>query len=547
MKSLLLCFLASVLAWLPNAAFASEPNSNPPNIVFIFSDDHAPHAIGAYGGILQDLNPTPNIDALARRGMLFQNSFCTNSICGPSRAVILTGLHSHKNGFMSNGNDFDGSQTTFPKLLQKGGYETAIIGKWHLKSEPQGFDYWDVLPGQGAYYNPDFRSENGKERVEGHCTDVVTDKAVKWLESSRDKSKPFMLMCQHKAPHRTWMPAIRHLDLYADKDLPEPKTLFDTWDDNASGGRFQAMEIDRHMFMHYDLHLPLPDGFNPKDAKEPLDRFAFRIRERFTEDQRQQWDGKWKARNEAFASADLQGKDLVRWKYQRYVKNYLRCIKGVDESVGRIVKFLADNDLSENTIVIYSSDQGFYLGDHGWYDKRWMYDESMKMPLIVSWPGVTKSGSVNTDLVQNLDYAQTFLELAGVDAPLSMQGRSLTPLLKGKTPDDWRKSVYYHYFEYPGGHRVPKHCGVRTANLKLIHFYRLGEWEFYNLDSDPDEQTNLYGKPEYANQIAALKMELQRLQEQYEDETDRSEMSRQWKLEQQEASVIQQNRLKTRK
>ena len=528
-----LACLVILFAAVQSDMHAEESTNKPerPNIVFIFSDDHAPHAIGAYGGILKEVDPTPNIDALARRGMLFQNSFCTNSICGPSRAVILTGLHSHLNGFKHNGNNFDGSQVTFPKLLQKSGYETAVIGKWHLKSTPQGFNYWDVLRGQGDYFSPTFLSENGKETVEGHCTDVVTDKAIAWLSKSRDSDKPFMLMCQHKAPHRSWMPAIRHLDLYADRDLPEPATLFDQWEDNTAAAKFQEMEIDRHMHLQYDLHLPLPAGFDPKTSEDGLSRFALRNLKKLTDSQRDQWDAKWKPRNEAFAAANLSGKDLVRWKYQRYIKNYLRCIKGVDESVGRIVKWLEENNLSENTIVIYSSDQGFYLGDHGWYVKRWMYDESMKMPLIVSWPGVTKAGSVNKELVQNLDYAQTFLEIANTDAPDRMQGRSLVPLLKGETPDDWRQSVYYHYHEYPGAHAVPKHCGVRTKDLKLMHFYEFGEWEFYDLNSDPDEQNNVYNKAERAEQIAAMKSELTRMQELYNDDSDFSEKPEAWQKE----------------
>ena len=526
-----LCVLIVGLAFATKDSVAEDAAVGSPNIVFIFSDDHAQHAIGAYGGILKEVNPTPNIDALARRGMMFQNSFCTNSICGPSRAVILTGLHSHKNGFMTNRDDFDGSQTTFPKLLRKSGYQTAVIGKWHLKSEPQGFDYWDVLRGQGDYYNPVFLSAKGKETVEGHCTDVVTDKAIDWLSKSRDNGKPFMLMCQHKAPHRTWMPAIRHLDLYADKDLPEPVTLFDKWEDNARGAKHQTMEIDRHMHMNYDLHLPLPEGFDPKTAPPSLSKAAFRNMNKFTDAQRKLWDAKWKSRNDSFANADLSGQDLVRWKYQRYVKNYLRCIKGVDESVGRIVKWLDENNLSENTIVIYASDQGFYLGDHGWYDKRWMYDESMKMPLIVSWPGVTKPGSVSNDLVQNLDYAQTFLEIANSEVPETMQGRSLVSLLKGETPEGWRDSVYYHYHEYPGAHSVPKHCGVRTKDSKLIQFYEFGEWEFYDLNSDPDEQNNIYTDPKYADRIAAMKVELNRLRNHYEDDSDFSEKPESWQKE----------------
>ncbi|MEM7454782.1 MAG: sulfatase [Planctomycetota bacterium] len=518
-----------------------------PNIVFIFSDDHANHAIGAYGGIYEDLDPTPNIDALARRGMLFRNSFCTNSICGPSRAVILTGLHSHLNGFMRNGNKFDGSQTTFPKLLQSAGYHTAIIGKWHLSSSPQGFDYWDVLRGQGAYYNPFFLTEgDNRETVEGHCTDIVTDKAIAWLEEKKGDDEPFMLMCQHKAPHRCWMPAIRHLDLYADIDLPEPETLFDKFEDNTPGARFQEMEIDRHMHLNFDLHLPLPEGYDPEtdDDGTPKDRSAWRNMKRFTDEQREQWTESWRERNEEFLAANLEGEDLVRWKYQRYVKNYLRCIKGVDESVGRITDWLEENDLSENTIVIYSSDQGFYLGDHGWYDKRWMYDESMMMPLIISWPGVTEPGSVNTDLVQNLDYAETFLDIAGAEIPETMQGHSLVPLLRGETPDDWRESLYYHYYEYPSVHMCPRQVGVRTTSEKLIHYYQFDEWEYYDLNSDPDERTNLYEDPEYADRIEALKAELARLKEHYQDDSDFAVQPAQWQSEHREdrQQMLQQQR-----
>lgn len=502
-----------------------------PNIVFIFSDDHANHAIGAYEGLFASVNPTPNIDALAKRGMLFKNSFCTNSICGPSRAVILTGLHSHLNGFRKNGDNFDGSQLTFPKLLQKAGYQTAMIGKWHLISNPQGFDHWDILPGQGAYYNPMFITEgNQRTRVEGHCTDIVTDKAIEWLESAKSSDQPFVLMCQHKAPHRTWMPALRHLDLYADVEMPEPETLFDQWEDNASGAQFQEMEIDRHLHPNFDLHLPLARDYDANQEKgKSMDKSGWRNKKNMTKEQLATWDAKWKKRNDEFFALNLEGEDLVRWKYQRYIKNYLRCIKGVDESVGRITDWLKENGLSENTVVFYASDQGFYLGDHGWYDKRWMYDESMMMPLIVSWPGVTKPGSINSELVQNIDYAPTFLDICGVKIPPKMQGKSLVPLLEGKQPADWRQSVYYHYFGYPAVHMVPRHCGVRTKDHKLINFYQFGEWEFYDLQSDPDEITNRYLDPEYQDQIKIMKTELSRLQNIYGDETDFSEMPNDWK------------------
>ena len=500
-----------------------------PNIVFIFTDDHAPHAIGSYDGWLKSVNPTPNIDKLAAQGMLFKNSFCTNSICGPSRAVILTGKHSHKNGFMNNGNKFDGDQQTFPKLLRKAGYETAFFGKWHLKSTPQGFDDWKVLPGQGLYYNPDFLTSKGRVRVEGYCTDIVTDMAIEWMTSKRNKNKPFMLMCQHKAPHRNWMPAMRHLNLYDDITIPEPATLFDKWEDNAPPARFQELEIDRHMDLHYDLFVDLTPDSDFTSIQQKQDRSAWRNMKRFSAEQLKTWRAAYEPKDKDFHRRKLKGKDLVRWKYQRYAKNYLRCIKGVDENVGRLMNTLKANGLADNTIVIYSSDQGFYVGDHGWYDKRWMYEESLKMPLIVKWPGVTKPGTVNDKMVQNLDYAETFLEAAKAKIPADMQGKSLVPLLKGQSPTDWRNSIYYHYYEYPSVHMVPRHYGIRTERFKLMHFYEFDEWEFYDLKTDPDELTNLYENPKYAKRIAETKLQLSQLRKDYDDTGDVSKKPAAWR------------------
>lgn len=511
----------------PAADGKESEKAKRPNIVFIFTDDHAPHAIGAYGGLLQQINPTPNIDRLADQGMVFLNSFCTNSICGPSRAVIQTGKHSHLNGFMHNGNRFDGSQQTFPKLLQQAGYQTAMIGKWHLGTDPQGFDHWAVLPGQGDYYNPDFKTPQGKKQVEGYCTEIVTDMAIDWLKQASDGDKPFMLMCQHKAPHRCWMPPLEHLTLYDDIDIPEPPTLFDNWKDNASPARWQEMEIDRHMHLVYDLFVSPEPGWNPNVPK--TDRSGFKNLQKMTPQQRAAWDAAYEPKNTAFRLANLQGKDLIRWKYQRYMKNYLRCVRGVDDSVGRLLSYLDESKLADNTVVIYCSDQGFYLGDHGWYDKRWMYEESLKMPLIVRWPGQTEANSVSKALVQNLDYAETFLDIAGADIPADMQGRSLVPILKGQQPSDWRQSIYYHYFEYPSVHMVARHNGVRTDRYKLLRFYQFDEWEFYDLEKDPDELVNQYGNPEYAKQIAQLKAELEHLQEAYKDNTDVTPMPKEWR------------------
>lgn len=516
-------FFAVALALSNAASFAADR----PNIVFIFSDDHAPHAIGAYDGMYKSLDPTPNIDSLARQGMLFTNSFCTNSICGPSRAVIQTGKHSHKNGFMNNGNRFNPDQQTFPKLLQKAGYQTAMYGKWHLGSDPQGFDSWEVLPGQGDYYNPRLKSPDGVKQRMGYCTDIVTDLALDWLKEGRDQDKPFMLMCQHKAPHRCWMPPPRYLNLYDDVEIPEPDTLFDSYGDNTFAARNQEMEIDRHMHLVFDLFMDPPEGFEP-NKEIGTDKSAFRNMAKMTPEQRSAWDAAYGPKNEAFRKANLSGQDLVRWKYQRYMKNYLRCVKTVDDSVGQLMAYLDEAGLAENTVVIYSSDQGFYLGDHGWYDKRWMYEESLKMPFIAKWPGTTQPGSVNEDMIQNLDYAETFLEMAGSEVPGDMQGRSLVPLLKGQTPDDWRKTIYYHYYEYPSVHMVPRHNGVRGERYKLMHLYQFDEWEFYDLEKDPDELQNQYSNPAYAEEVGKLKRELTRLITVYEDDSDMTVKPDEW-------------------
>ncbi len=495
-----------------------------PNILFIFSDDHSHNAIGAYDGWLKSIDPTPNIDDLAADGMTFLNSYCTNSICGPSRAVIQTGKFSHKNGFRQNGESFDWDQQTFPKLMQQAGYQTAMYGKTHLKGIPQGYDDWSVLPGQGLYYNPDFITPEGKVTIEGHCTDVVTDMAVDWLKENRDAERPFILMVQHKAPHRNWMPAERHLNLYDDIEIPEPPTLFDRMEDNAPGARNQHMEIDRHMHLTFDLFVDLSVD-TPKITQKGIDRSAWGNMKRMTEPQLEAWHAAYRPKNEAFHRAELSGQDLIRWKFQRYMKNYLRCIKGVDESVGTLRDTLEELGLSENTIVIYSSDQGFYLGDHGWYDKRWMYEESMMMPFIAAWPGKTEAGSKSTALIQNIDYAETFLDLAGASISDDMQGQSLVPLLEGGSAEGFRDALYYHYYEYPQepglfrSHMVPRHNGIRTERYKLLNFYQFGEWELYDLENDPDELTNIYTSADKAL-VDRLKSELESLVDTYQDDSD---------------------------
>ena len=515
-----------LLLLFPFTALAEKKR---PNIVFFFTDDHAPHAIGAYNGWLKSVNPTPEIDKLADDGMLFENSFCTNSICGPSRAVIMSGKHSHKNGFMNNGNSFDWNQQIFPKILRAAGYHTALYGKSHLKGKPQGFDSWAVLPGQGDYYNPAMITPKGRKIINGYCTDIVTDMAIDFIKESKELGKPFMLMCQHKAPHRTWMPALRHLHLYDDITIPEPKTLFDQYEGRIPA-QHQEMEIDRHMYLDHDLFTDLtPDLDFPKQRLPSQDRSAYVNMKRMTPEQLKTWRAAYGPKDKAFREAKLTGRDLVRWKFQRYAKNYLRAIKGVDENLARLRKALEDQGLADNTVFVYSSDQGFYIGDHGWYDKRWMYEESLKMPLIISWPGVIKPGSRNTDLVQNLDYAQTFLEMAGAKTPSDMQGTSLVPLLKGKKPNDWRKSIYYHYYEYPSYHQVPRHNGIRTERYKLINFYEFGEWEFYDLKTDPDELKNLYGNPEKKELIDDVRKQLLKLQKGYGDDTVLKEKPPEWK------------------
>jgi len=519
----ILIFLSALIV----DSFAAER----PNILFIFSDDHAPHAIGAYNGWLKDVNPTPNIDQLAREGMLFENSFCTNSICGPSRAVIMSGKHSHKNGFMNNGNSFDWKQQIFPKILRTAGYTTAIYGKSHLKGNPVGFDDWKVLPGQGLYYNPDMKTPEGNKRIEGHCTDIVTDLAIEWLKTGREKDKPWMLMVQHKAPHRNWMPAKRHLHLYDDIEIPYPSTLFDKWHDNAPPARFQELEIDRHMHLNFDLFVDLTKEFDGQSIKGRIDKSAWRNMQRMSPEQLKAWREAYGPKDESFNRENPQADDLVRWKFQRYAKNYLRCIKGVDESVGKLMATLKDLGVDDNTVVIYSSDQGFYIGDHGWYDKRWMYEESLKMPFIAKWPGVTKPGSRSEKMIQNLDYAETFLEMAGAEIPSDMQGLSLVPLLKAEQPADWRKSIYYHYYEYPSVHMVPRHYGVRTETHKLMYFYQFDEWEFYDLVNDPDELTNEYENPAYSDKVTELKAELKRLRTQYDDQSDVRVKPKEWQVE----------------
>jgi arylsulfatase A-like enzyme len=512
-------FLMRMGAGAPAAAAAmglgrsfAAANGKQPNIIWIYSDDHAQNAVSAYGGRLADVAPTPSIDRIANEGMLYENSFVTNSICGPCRAVVLTGLHSHANGFMKNGDNFDGSQRTFPKMLQKNGYQTAIYGKWHLSSDPSGFDAWEVLPGQGHYYNPDFLTPNGKIREHGYVTDIITDKALDWLDNKRDEAKPFMLMIQHKAPHRRWLPGPEHLDTFDDVEIPEPPNLFDNYDHRGSAAKLQDMSIEKTMSLDADLKVW------PEDVEEmetPPRAWQWTLG-RLDDKQYAAWEAAYNPKNRKFREADLEGKELVRWKYQRYMKDYLRCIRSVDENVGRVLDYLKANGLEENTVVMYSSDQSFYLGEHGWFDKRFIYEESLRTPLVMKWPGVIRPGTKADSMVQNLDMAETFLAIAGVPVPDDMHGRSLEPVMRGEEPEDWRDAIYYQYYEGEGRvHNVYKHYGVRTQRYKLAYFYTLDEWEFYDLKEDPLEMRNEIDNPEYAEEIARLKKKLQELRDRF--------------------------------
>ncbi|MEN6644979.1 MAG: sulfatase [Armatimonadia bacterium] len=444
--------------------------SDRPNILYIMSDDHAAHAMSCYGS---RINQTPNMDRIANEGVRFDNCFCTNSICAPSRATILAGTYSHINGVKTLDDDFDGRQVTFPQLLQQSGYQTAIIGKWHLGhggvSDPTGFDYWNVLPGQGLYHNPDMIEMGDRKVYNGYVTDIITDLSLEWLRG-RDAERPFCLMCHHKAPHRRWQPHERHMGMFED-DVPEPPTFDDDYETRSQAAKMAKMRIDRDL--------------EDADTKEP-------------------------------PPPGLEGHALKQWKYQRYIKDYLRCVAAVDESVGTLLDYLDETGLTDNTIVIYTSDQGFFLGDHGWYDKRFMYEESLRMPFVVRYPREIAPGSVNRDIAINNDFAPTFLDCAGLSTPEHMDGRSIRPLWQGQTPDDWRQDFYYRYFMHcDGSHGVYAHYGLRSQRYKLIYYYEPvpgpQEWELFDLEKDPLELNNVYGQPEYAGVVNELQGRLKAL------------------------------------
>lgn len=466
-----------------------------PNLLYIMSDDHAAHAISAYGS---RVNQTPNLDRLAHAGMRFDNCFCVNSICTPSRATILTGKYSHLNG-VPTFNRFDGSQPTAAKYLQGAGYYTGMIGKWHLGSDPTGFDYWSVLPGQGIYFDPAFLDRNGRRTINGYVTDIITDLAIEFLQG-RPKDKPFFLLCHHKAPHRSWQPDEKHRALFASRHIPEPPTLHDNYNTRTDAIRECQQKVFDDL-TRFDLKLVPPTNLTGRARAEWLSAKPKEVEIAI--------DGQ---------TRKLTGDALNAWKYQRYLQDYLACVQSIDDNVGRLLDWLDQNGLATNTVVIYTSDQGFFLGDHGLYDKRFMYEASVRMPLLIRWPGVVKPGTIQEAMAINPDFAETFLEIAGQPIPADMQGRSLLPLLKGERPSDWRSSYYYRYYHDPGDHNTRAHYGVRTTTHKLIYYWKKDQWEMFDLVKDPDELRNLYNDPAQQETVAKLKRELYRLKKEVKDD-----------------------------
>lgn len=503
-----------------------QPMNNgekPLNIVYIMCDDHSYQTISCYGSTM---NHTPNIDRVAQRGVRFTNSFVANSLSGPSRACMLTGKHSHANGFTDNTKSFDGSQQTFPKLLRAAGYQTAMIGKWHLVSLPTGFDYYDILTGQGDYYNPTF-IRNGEElQRHGYATNITTDLALNWLDTQRDPQKPFCLFIHHKAPHRTWMPDLQDLELFSDSTYKLPDNFYDDYA-GRQAAQEQRMSIDKDMDIVYDLKMADRDSTIHGHDKGLESVGYYYYRRRMDSAQQAAWDKHYDPIIENFKKANLSGKALVEWKFQQYMRDYLRVIHSVDRNVGRVLDYLEANGLMDNTLIVYTSDQGFYMGEHGWFDKRFMYEESFRTPLIMALPG----GKVGTSdvMIQNIDYAPTFLEAAGVKVPQDIQGESVLSELQATNANNAKqqsakakrlskRNLYYHYYEYPDEHRVNRHFGIRTPRYSLMRFYGdVNQWELYDLKRDPENMHNLYDDPKQKSLIKKLKKELSKLQEQYDD------------------------------
>ena len=485
-----------------------------PNIVFIMSDDHAFQAVSAYG---HNLNNTPNIDRIAEEGAIFNKGFVTNSICAPSRAVMLTGKHSFVNGKVDNVQPFNWDQSNFAKDLQNAGYETALIGKIHLKGKPQGFNHWSVLPGQGHYYNPKFIENGDTIQIEGHVTPITTKMTLDWLKNTRDKEKPFLLLYHQKAPHRNWMTEEKYLTLFDDKTFEPPFNYYDNYEGNGTAAKEQEMQVDGHAVWGHDFKFLT----NPITGKKT--NFNWELK-RLTNAQREKWLAAYTPKNDAFREANLTGKDLGKWKFNRYIKDYLRTIQSIDDGVGEVLNYLDKNGLTENTIVVYTSDQGFYLGEHGWFDKRFMYEESLRTPILMRYPKEIKKGIEINELIQNLDFAPTFLDYAGIEIPSNIQGKSFRNIVN-QTHSEWRDAIYYTYYEYPSVHMVKRHYGVRTHRYKLMHFYYdIDEWEMYDLEEDPSEMNNIYDNPEYVNIKDMMHERLIDLRNKYGDSDELNEM-----------------------
>ena len=499
LKSILLSliFLASHSSQL---LAQTSTKAKQPNIVFIISDDHAFQAIGAYGGKLM---PTPNIDRIAKEGAIFQNSFVTNSICGPSRATLLTGKYSHQNGYTINEKKFDVNQFLFSRLLQENNYQTAWVGKWHLGNLPQGFDYFNILRGQGNYYNPDFISSN-KDTIKqnGYVTNIITDKSLDWL-NTRDPNKPFCLVIGEKATHREWIPDLPDLGVYDEIDFPIPSNFFDTYE-GREAAMHQDMTVEKTMRMNEDVKVHM--DYITGDFK------------RLNDEQRAVLKKYYDGVTKEFDEKKLSGKELSKWKFQRYMKDYLAVAKSMDRNIGKILDYLDKNNLVENTVLVYVSDQGFYLGEHGWFDKRFMYEESLKTPFLIRYPTLIKPGTHITRFASNIDWAPTILDLAQVKIPAEVQGVSLVPVLKNNQVKQWKDELYYHYYEYPEPHHVSPHFGIRTPQYKLIRFYNAKTtWEFYDLKKDPSEMKNSIHDKNYQSTISNLKTKLAILIDKYED------------------------------
>ena len=483
-----------------------------PNIVFIMSDDHAYQAISAYG---HGLNATPNIDRIANEGAIFNRGFVANSICAPSRATMLTGKHSHINGKVDNIHPFNWDQDNFAKSLQNAGYQTALVGKIHMDGIPQGFDYSNVLPGQGYYYNPDFIENGVKKRIPGYVTSITTEIALDWFKNKREKNKPFVLLYHQKAPHRSWMPEQKHMASFDGENFTPPANFFDNYEGRPVAKNHE-MGIYKDMDVVYDLKMLDKEGELKTKYREAFQNMYNRM----DATQKEAWDAHYNPIINNFKAANLKGKDLALWKFNRYMKDYLSTIQSVDDGVGAVLDYLDANNLTENTIVVYTSDQGFYLGEHGWFDKRFMYEESFRTPILMRYPKEIKAGTVIDDLVQNIDFAPTFLDYAGIAIPSEIQGETLRKLVKGEA-SEWRDAIYYSYYEYPGEHNVERHHGVRTDKYKLIHFYYdSGIWELYDLEKDPSEMINVYEDSNYSEVKVLMHKRLIEMRDKYGDSDD---------------------------